>query len=88
MGNTSKRGGGGSEFVRWFRPLINCLHALGAAKPREAADWIAETEEVPTEKLEAVNKTGGNKFLNQVCFARQYLLWEGLIDGANTASGH
>lgn len=29
-----------------------------------------------------VNKNGGERFLNQVCFARQYLLWEGLIDGS------
>ena len=68
--------------MKWFRPLIECLHELGAAKPRQAAEWIAEKEAVPPATLEAVNKNGRERFLNQVCFARQYLVWEGLIDGS------
>ena len=82
MPKSPKRGGTGAEFVKWFRPLIDCLHELGAAKPREAADWIAEKESVPPAVREVVNKNGGERFVNQVCFARQYLLWEGLIDGS------
>lgn len=32
-----------SEFVKWFGPLIEALKQLGgSAKPREAADKIAE----------------------------------------------
>lgn len=77
-----KQRGNGPEFVKWFRPLMECLHDLGAAKPREAADWIAEKESVSPEEREIQNKNGGERFLNQVCFARQYLLWEGLIDGS------
>jgi restriction system protein len=82
MPKTPKRGGNGAEFVKWFRPLIDCLHELGAAKPREASDWIAEKESVPPSAREVLNKNGGERFINQVCFARQYLLWEGLIDGS------
>jgi restriction system protein len=77
-----KQKGKGSEFVKWFRPLIECLHDLGAAKPREAADWIAIKESVTAEEREILNQNGGERFLNQVCFARQYLVWEGLIDGS------
>ncbi len=79
----AKRQTSGSEFAKWFRPLVECLRELGSAKPREAADWIAEKERLPASFREAVNKNGGERFLNQVCFARQYLLWEGIIDGSN-----
>lgn len=82
MPKSPKRQGSGAEFVKWFRPLIDCLHELGAAKPREASDWIAEKESVPPAVREVLNKNGGERFINQVCFARQYLLWEGLIDGS------
>ena len=78
MLKSPKRGATGAEFVKWFRPLIECLHELGAAKPGEAADWIAEKESVPPAAREVLNKNGGERFVNQVCFARQYLLWEGL----------
>lgn len=72
---------GSSEFVRWFRPLIDCLQELGAARPREASDWIAEKERIPSEQREASLKSGEERFHNQVQFARQYLVWEGLNDG-------
>lgn len=81
MPQTIKRPGKGAEFVKWFRPLLDCLHELRAAKPRQAADWIAQKEKVPAAAREVLNKNGGERFINQVCFARQYLLWEGLIDG-------
>ncbi len=68
--------------MKWFRPLLDCLHELGAAKPRQASDWIAQKEQVPSSAREILNKNGGERFINQVCFARQYLLWEGLIDGS------
>ncbi len=82
MAKSFKRSENGAEFLKWFRPLLNCLHEFGAVKPREAADWIAEKEFVSTATREVVNKNGGERFLNQVCFARQYLFWEGLIDGS------
>lgn len=75
-------GGSGAEFVRWFRPLIDCLHELGAAKPREASDWIADKEDLPLSAREALLAGGEKRFHNQVQFARQYLVWEGLIDGS------
>jgi restriction system protein len=82
MSKKSKSGAGGAEFVRWFRPLIDCLRELGAARPREASDWIAAKEKVPTELREALLRSGEERFHNQVQFARQYLVWEGLIDGS------
>lgn len=52
----------------------------GSASPREAVDRIAATEKVPDELRNAVLKSGQSRFYNQVHWARQYLVWEGLID--------
>lgn len=70
-----------AEFVRWFGPLLDALRDLGgSASPREALDRIAEKEQVPEELRNAVLKSGQERFYNQVHWARQYLVWEGLID--------
>ena len=70
-----------SEFVRWFGPLLNALRALGgSASPREAIDHIAQAESVPDELRNTVRKSGQERFYNQVHWARQYLVWEGLIE--------
>jgi restriction system protein len=72
---------GQAEFVRWFGPLLDALRDLGgSASPREAVDRIAETERVPNELLNAALKSGQSRFYNQVHWARQYLVWGGLID--------
>ncbi len=70
-----------SEFVKWFGPLIEALKQLGgSAKPREAADKIAENLNLNDEKLNEVLSSGQSRFYNQVAWARQYLAWEGLLD--------
>lgn len=82
MAKASKRGTTGAEFVRWFRPLLDCLRELGAAKPQEAADWIAKAEKVPSAVQEELMASGSERFLNQVQWARQYLVFDGLLDGS------
>jgi restriction system protein len=70
-----------SEFVRWFAPLIQALKDLGgSAAPREALERIAEIEKVPDSVRNEVLSSGQERFYNQVHWARQYLVWEGLID--------
>ena len=70
-----------SEFVRWFGPLLDALRDLGgSAAPREALDRIAATEKVPESLRNEVLRSGQERFYNQVHWARQYLVWEGLID--------
>jgi restriction system protein len=72
---------GQAEFVRWFGPLLDALRDLGgSASPREAVDRLAVAERVPTELLNATLKSGQSRFYNQVQWARQYLVWGGLID--------
>jgi restriction system protein len=70
-----------SEFVKWFGPLIEALKQLGgSAKPREAADRIAENLNLKDEKLNEILSSGQSRYYNQVAWARQYLVWEGLLD--------
>ena len=72
-----------AEFVRWFGPLLDALRDLGgSAAPREALDRIAKTEAVPETLRSAILKSGQERFYNQVHWARQYLVWEGLIDSS------
>ena len=70
-----------SEFVRWFVPLLQALRDLGgSASPREALDRIAQIEKVPESLRNEILKSGQERFYNQVHWARQYLVWEGLIE--------
>lgn len=70
-----------AEFVKWFGPLLDALRQLGgSAKPREAADKIAENLNLNDEKLNEVLNSGQSRYYNQVAWARQYLAWEGLLD--------
>ena len=72
-----------AEFVKWFGPLLDALRELGGSgKPREVADKIAETLELPDETLEETLKSGQSRFYNQVAWARQYLVWENLLDSS------
>ena len=93
MSNTGKRQGF-AEFLRWMGPLLDALRELGgSARPREASERIASTLKLADNVLDATNKTGQGRFYNQVAWARQYLVWEGLLDGSRrgvwslTASG-
>jgi restriction system protein len=77
----SKSKKGGAEFVQWMGPLLDCLRALGgSAKPREVSPWIARELKLPTSITESSLKSGANRFHNQVQWARQYLVWAGLLD--------
>lgn len=70
-----------AEFVKWFGPLLDALRQLGgSAKPREAADKIAENLKLHDEKLDELLDSGQSRYYNQVAWARQYLVWEGLLD--------
>lgn len=70
-----------AEFVRWFGPLLDALRQLGgSAKPREAADLIAEILDLHDDKLNELLNSGQSRYYNQVAWARQYLAWEGLLD--------
>jgi len=80
----TKKRAGKTEFVKWFGPILDALRALGgSAKPREIYEWIGETLNIPDEILnERYEKSGSLKFPNQIAWARQYLVWEKLLDSS------
>lgn len=71
----------GPAFVQWFGPLLDALRELGgSATPKEAVDAVARICNVPQAVREEVVKSGMERFANQVYWARQYLVWAGLIE--------
>lgn len=74
---------GQASFIKWIPLLLDAIRALGgSAESREACDWIANSVNLPSEELEKRNKHNILRFENQVHWARQYLVWEGLIDSS------
>jgi len=72
-----------AEFVKWFAPLLNALRDLGdSGRPREVSERIATTLGLQDDVLDQTLKSGGSRFHNQVAWARQYLVWEGLLDSS------
>lgn len=72
-----------AEFVRWMGPVLNALRALGGeARPRDVSDKIAELEGVSETKRLELMASQTERFYNQVQWARQYLVWQKLIDSS------
>ena len=69
--------------MKWVPLLLDALRALGGqAGAREVCDWIADKVQLPAEEREKRNKHNILRFENQVHWARQYLVWAGLVDNA------
>ena len=78
-----KKKGKHAEFTKWFGPLLNALRELGGSgRPKEVVEEIAKAEKVSDAKREEVMKSGILRFDNQVAWARQYLVWEGLLENS------
>lgn len=72
-----------TEFVKWFGPVLDALRELGySGKPKEVSERIAEDLNLDDNFLDQTLKSGVNRFHNQVAWARQYLIWEGLLDSS------
>lgn len=71
----------GSEFARWINPVLNALSELGgSARPREVVELVARNERVTDDVLDRINPAGGQRFPNQVHWARFFLAEAGFID--------
>lgn len=69
------------EFAKWINPVLRALHELGgSARPREVVERVAQNEHVSDEVLDQLNPSGGQRFPNQVHWARFYLADAGYID--------
>lgn len=72
-----------AEFVLWMGPILDALRELGdSGSPKEVSDLIAKNLNVPDAKKEELTESGVPRFHNQVCWARQYLVWEGFLSSA------
>lgn len=70
----------GPKFIRYFDPVIKALKELGGSgTPSEVIEIVARLKNVSEEEQEATLKSGASRFANRVHFARQYLVWEGLL---------
>src|SRR5450759_5209589 len=70
-----------SEFARWINPVLKALSELGgSARPREVVELVARNERVADAVLDQVNPAGGQRFPNQIHWARFYLAEAGFID--------
>lgn len=79
--STGSRSRKGPNFVQWFGPLLEALRELGgSATPKEAVERVARIANVTQAQREETVKSGMERFANQVYWARQYLVWAGLID--------
>ena len=69
-----------SQFVQWMPFVLDSLRELGgSATPREVTESVARISKVPESKQYEKLKGGALRFPNQVAWARQYLIWEGLL---------
>ncbi|MBK5967812.1 MULTISPECIES: restriction endonuclease [Thiorhodovibrio] len=77
------KAGSKAEFVKWFGPVLDALRDLGdSGRPQEVSAQIAKNLHLPDDILDETLKSGGSRFHNQVAWARQYLVWEGLLDSS------
>lgn len=73
----------GTQFLRWFGPLLDALRALGGSgTPDEATDKVAELCTVTEPQQNELMESGQPRFRNQVAWARFYLKREGLLDSS------
>ena len=73
----------GTQFLRWFGPLLDALRELGgSATPEEAADKIAELCHVPESARNGLMESGQPRSRNQVAWARFYMKRDGLLDSS------
>jgi len=69
-----------AEFIQWMPYILDALREIGgSATPREVYDAVARLANVPDDKRFAKLTGGSDRFPNQVAWARQYLVWEGLL---------
>lgn len=73
----------GPKFIRFFWPIIKALRETGgSARPREVIDLVVEMLTIPDDERAERTKSGALRIDNQVHWARNYLVWAGLLDGS------
>jgi restriction system protein len=74
---------GQAEFSKYLGPVLDALRELGGSgRPKEVTDRIAKNLNISDKIREETLKNGASKWDNQVAWARQYLVYAGLIDNS------
>ncbi len=69
------------RFTKWMGPVLDALRALGGSgTPKLVQQQVQQALKLPDDFLTDKNKSGQTKFYNELHWARQYLVWEGLVD--------
>ena len=72
-----------AEFTKYLGPVLDALRELGGSgRPREVIDKVAKNLGISDKTREETLKNGSSKWDNQVAWARQYLVYAGLIDNS------
>ena len=73
--------GEGWQFTKWMVPVLDALRALGGSgTPQAVRRKIQELLTLPESVVAEKRQSGVRRFLNEVAWARQYLVWEGLVE--------
>lgn len=80
---TRKKKEEGSQFVRYFGPLLDALRGLGGSgTPDEVVERIAQDLGLSDDVQNELLPSGQPRYRNQVAWARFYLVREGLLDSS------
>jgi len=72
-----------AEFSRYLGPVLDALRELGGSgRPKEVQDRVAKNLNISDKVREETLKDGSSKWDNQVAWARQYLVYAGLLDNS------
>jgi restriction system protein len=72
-----------AEFTKYLGPVLDALRELGGSgRPKEVMDTVAKNLKISDKTREEILKNGSSKWDNQVAWARQYLVYAGLIDNS------
>ena len=75
--------GKGSQFIRFFKPIIEVLKdSGGSGTVAEVIDRVIEKMRIPESEQEKILKSGQSRVRNQVQWARLYLAYAGYIDAS------
>jgi restriction system protein len=72
-----------AEFSKYLGPILDALRELGGSgRPKEVTDQVAKNLNISDKIREVTLKSGSSKWDNQIAWARQYLVYAGLIDNS------
>lgn len=70
-----------AKFSKWYGPVVETLYKMGGSGKRpDVHQKIIEDYGITDEELKIVNSTGTAQVLNDIDWARNYLVYEGVVE--------